>query len=370
MTLDRFLQFLISHNATIIEVLFGLTLLVVTFLAIRSFLMAKEPSSGSGAALDMGNLETMLQQILEKAGSIPTGATAGGGSEDSQRLLVEITNLKTDLEGKKKQIEEMKTASANAPAPAAAGLSGEEKAALDNKIQELQAKLSEYEIISEDIADLSFYKEQNIKLQKELEGLKGGGAAPSAPGPAAAAPAPTPAPAPPPPVETPKEEPAIVGKSKAEPEPVVAAAPAPEAPAPAAEAAAPAMDLAIDDDLMAEFAAAVEKQKTGADAPAPAPAAAAPAPAASAPAGATAAAPADIPAEGGDIDLGQMDMDKMLAEAAGIKADEGPEVSAEAALGAGLDESKLLQEAAALNSVSPEDKKLMGDFENFVKKGE
>ncbi len=345
MSLDRFLHFLISHNATVIEALFGLTLLAVIFLAIRSFLLSKD-SPGVGSSLDMGNLETMLQQILEKAGHLPAagGATAAGGGEDGQRLLVEITNLKTDLEAKKKQIDEMKAASANTPA-AAPGMSSEEKTALDEKIRELQAKLSEYEIISEDIADLSFYKEQNVKLQKELEGLKGGaGATAAAPAPApenppaievpVAAPEPTPAKA--------VEEPAIVGKATASAvEPEVVAAPA-------------APEITIDDDLMAEFAAAVEKQKTT-DGPEVA-AQAAPPPAAAA-------------EDKAAVDLGQMDMDKMMAEAAGIKND-GPEVGAEAALGSGVDENKLLQEAAALSSVSSEDKKLMGDFENFVKKGE
>jgi hypothetical protein len=350
MSLDRFLHFLISHNATVIEALFGLTLLAVIFLAIRSFLLSKD-GVGAGASLDMGNLETMLQQILEKAGQLPAasgGASAAaggsGGSEDGQRLLAEITNLKTDLEAKKKQIDEMKTATASAPA-AAPGMSGEEKAALDEKIRELQAKLSEYEIISEDIADLSFYKEQNAKLQKELEGLKGGA-------PAAAAPTapPPPAPAPAPAIEEvapakPVEEPAIVGK---------ATAPAVEPEAPAAPAAP---DVAIDDDLMAEFAAAVEKQKSS-ETPE----------IAAGPAVAATAAPAGTEDKAG-VDLGQMDMDKMMSEAAGIKAD-GPEVGVEAALGSGVDENKLLQEAAALSSVSSEDKKLMGDFENFVKKGE
>jgi hypothetical protein len=360
MSIERFLQFVMSHNATIIEILFGLTLLGVLFLAVRSFLLAKDPSGG-GAALDMGNLETMLQQILEKAGQIPSAAGAGAGStEDSQRLIAEITNLKTDLEAKKKQIDEMKTAAANTPAPAAGGLSSEEKASLDDKIRELQAKLSEYEIISEDIADLSFYKEQNAKLQKELDSMKAGGAPVAAP-----APAPVAAAAPPPP---PREEPAIVGKATVTETPADEVPVSEPIPAPAASAAAPAAaELAIDDDLMAEFAAAVEKQK------APEAAAAPIAPAASEAAAPKTEAPkteaSAASREQAEVSLGEMDMDKMLAEAAGIKND-GPEVSAEAALGTSMDENKLLQEAAALNSVSAEDKKLMGDFENFVKKGE
>jgi hypothetical protein len=43
------------------------------------------------------------------------------------------------------------------------------------KIKNLEGKLSEYEIIEDDIADLSNFKEENIRLQKELEALKRGG---------------------------------------------------------------------------------------------------------------------------------------------------------------------------------------------------
>lgn len=377
MHMDRFLNFILSHNATIIEVLFGLTLLVVTFLAIRMFLFAKDPQS---ASMDLGNLEATLKQILEKAGNVPA---AGGGSEDGQRLAAEIANLKTELEVKKKQIDEISAAAGSAPA--ASGLSAEEKAALDSKIKELEAKLAEYEIISEDIADLSFYKEQNLKLKKEIETIKGGGGAGAVANPAALAPDPDPDPAPAPaPDPVPakaevKSEPAIVGKASAPeaspepaPEPVVAA-PVKAEPvvAPAAPASGPtpeADNFSVDDDLMAEFAAAVAKQKGGeapdaASAAKPAePAAQSAPPAASVPVEAAPAA-----AEDSGVDLGQVDIDKMMVEAQEIKSDV-PEVDINAALGETVDESKLLKEAAAMNSVSAEDKQLMGEFENFVKK--
>ncbi|MCJ8277757.1 MAG: hypothetical protein HRT44_14130, partial [Bdellovibrionales bacterium] len=78
-----------------------------------------------------------------------------------------------------------------------------------SKIDELEARLLEYEIIEDDIADLSLYKAENEKLKTELASLRGGGAP---------EPAPTPAPAPEPVAE----------------EPVVEAAPEPE-PVPFAE---------------------------------------------------------------------------------------------------------------------------------------
>lgn len=360
MTVEKFLHFVISHNATIIEVLIGLTLLAVLFLSIRMFLYAKEPTSATGGSLDMSQLEGTLKQILERAGQIPAPVSGGSaaGSEDNQKLLVEISNLKTELEARQNQIETLKSAPAASGAPAA-GLSEEEKSKLEAQIQELQAKLSEYEIISEDIADLSFYKEQNVKLQKELESLKAGGAVAAPAGATAVAAAPVePAPSPAAPPAPPAAEPEIVGKSKVEepvpvePDPFAEAATLTETPAASTEAE----KNLVDDDLMAEFAAAVEKQKStsemSAETAAPAPPPAAP-----------------VPASEATVDLGQMDMDKMLAEAADIKTDV-PEVDPEKALGTSLDESKLLQEAAALEGVTGEDKKLMGDFENFVKKSE
>jgi hypothetical protein len=97
---------------------------------------------------------------------------------------------------------------------------------------------------------------------------------------------------------------------------------------------------AVDDSLMAEFAAAIESQKL--------------------------ADPAE--AESG-VNLGALDMDKMVQEASVIP-DSQTEVQPKEALSADLDQEKLLKEANALGAVSPEDQKLMGEFENFVKKGE
>ncbi|MEZ0393297.1 MAG: hypothetical protein ACAH59_13845 [Pseudobdellovibrionaceae bacterium] len=325
-----------SHNATIIEVLLGLTLLVILFLSIRWFLSTQDSGHEPTSSVDLSRLEQTLKEWIEKAGQVPTAAAVGaaGGSEESQKLLSEIANLKTDLQSKQQQIETLNAAAASATAgPASSGLSGEDKSKLEAQLRELQAKLSEYEIISEDIADLSFYKEQNVKLQKELEALKAGGGSATA---AAAAPAAAVETAPPPP-PAPKPEPEIVGKS-VESAAVEAAPAVAEAATPPPAAASETVSTTVDNDLMAEFDAAVENQKPKTEAEA-------------------------------TVDLGQMDMDKMMAEAAGIKTNV-PEVDPAQALGSSLDENKLLQEAAALEDVSSEDKKLMGEFENFVKKNE
>lgn len=348
--------------------LIAVVLITLVLLALRMFLGAKDSGSGAISSSSLGDLETSLKKILEQAGKVPANdqvsAAVASENPEASNLVQEINKLKEELGAKQKEVETLKSNSANTAAAPAPGMNTDEKDKLDAKIRELQAKLSEYEIISEDIADLSFYKEQNAKLSKEVEALKAGGGAVAAAPAAEAASAPVAA--------APADEPDIVGKAKATSEAILAeAGVAPAEPASetlmaeeeaapveqfaaaveeqkaapeqvAAEMSPPAPDVenVVDDNLMAEFDAAVEQQKQSED-------------------------PAKASDDSG---LGDMDMDKMMAEAANITAN-GPEVSAEEALGAGLDENKLLEEATALDKVSTEDKKLMGDFENFVKKG-
>jgi hypothetical protein len=344
-TVESFLQFITIHNAAIIEILIAVVLLTALFLGTRWFLAAKEPEAHG---TNLGDLEESLKKIIAQAGAIPAAGAvaAAGGNEESQKLSTEIAKLKSDLQAKQKEIEGMASQAALAVSSGEAqgpGMSSEDKSKLEGQVKELEAKLAEYEIISEDIADLSFYKEQNAELQKQVEALKGGGAVPEAAvAPAEAKPA---APAGP--------EPTITGKSKvaeataaaeatpAAPESEPAPAAALETPEPAAEpVAAPAAEApaavenTVDDSLLAGFDEAAKSQAPSAE-----------------------------------FDMGQMDVDKMLSEAAEIKTP-GDEVDIEKELAGGVDEDKLLKEASALDAVTPEDKRLMGQFENFVKKGE
>lgn len=133
------------------------------------------------------------------------------------RLLNALRAEKAALEAK------LKDAANAAPAAAAAGPDN------SKELADLKARLQEYEVIEDDLANLKKFQKENEQLKTRIQQLEGGGGA-SAPAPAAAAPAPAaaaPAPAP----------------AATTPAPVAAApAPAPEAPAPAPApvAAAPA----------------------------------------------------------------------------------------------------------------------------------
>ncbi|WP_373997847.1 hypothetical protein [Bdellovibrio bacteriovorus] len=289
--MDKFLSFWDHYNTRIIEGLVALVILLSLILAYRSFFAKKSKgdSLDAGNGLDAAQLEKTLQKILENqqsgggrasrsaqgedlstdvdldamehASVSDAGASDGGSAESA----AEVVQLRSSLNESAKKVEALQAqlkdalqaAEAAAAAPAAAGgaeaeaggMSAAEKEEMNGKLRDLEARLAEYEIISEDIADLSRYREENDNLKKELEALKAGGAQPVAAAPAAepvveAAPEPEPEPTP--------SEPVSV-----EP-PVQADAATPDAPAePAATGGA---DL-IDDELMKEFAAAVEGQK-------------------------------------------------------------------------------------------------------------
>lgn len=226
-------------------------------------------------------------------------AAAGGDSADSSaevgllkkqlahataktgELTSSVDALKADkaaLESKLAQAVAAAAAAASAKPAAAAG--GGDNKALLSKIAKLEAKLSEYEVIEDDLANLKQYQQENKQLKAQLAALSGGAPLPATPAPApaaAAAAAPEPAPAPEPsPIAAAEEAvsaevdekkfaeplapPAPAGASVVDPT-LKPAAPAPAAAAPAATETAPpaaappaaAKNEKSDSDLLNEF---------------------------------------------------------------------------------------------------------------------
>ncbi|WP_413577954.1 hypothetical protein ACLVWU_05535 [Bdellovibrio sp. HCB290] len=303
MTIDQFLHFISQHNVAIIEGLIAVIILLGLFVGYRGFFGKKDIDSGLGGGLDASQLEKTLQKILDNQGPARKSGDAAledafkegasGHPESPQEVeqlkvslsenIKELEVLRAQLQISEKKVAELQVAGeSNASAAGGGAAPAVDTSELDNKIKDLEARLAEYEIISEDIADLSRYKEENEQLKTEITGLKEAGTA--APAPAEPTPAPqaaaapvTPEPAP----ETPavSETIADTGLSEADVDAALAAAqaeaeltaaleaaaPAEEAPVasePAAETAAPVQEESIiDDELMKEFAAAVEGQK-------------------------------------------------------------------------------------------------------------
>lgn len=245
--MEKVLSFWFQHLPVIIEVVTILILIFVTYVVV---VVLKNRTKGG---VDLSDMESTLRKILtatektsaivqtgggvaQKAGTGPMNSSAksanaaagsGGasGAVDSAVVVqlegqigVQDEKIK-QLEGQLKKYEEEKSKD-----------TGPSKEELTSKISELQAKLADYEIIEDDIADLNLYKEQSEKLKGEVEDLKKQLAAgPSGPG-----------------VTTATAQP---------PPPAAAASSAPAAPV--------SSGGGVDDDLMAEFSAAVAQQKSG-----------------------------------------------------------------------------------------------------------
>lgn len=258
----------------IIESLIALVIIFSLFLAYRGFFAkdAKAEGSEAGHSLDTSQIEKALQKILENQNHSKESHSAEGARmntdldaldrEASETSSMEIQELRSSLSESHKKIEKLQTqlqeavqkATELAEASAAPAESSKESEEFKNKIRDLEARLSEYEIIAEDIADLSRYRDENEQLKKDLEALKGGGSVVLASAPAESAPASSQA----------------ISESKAELEldaMIAEAAKAPSEPISPPPAAAPAVEESasadlVDDDLMKEFAAAVESQKS------------------------------------------------------------------------------------------------------------
>ncbi len=144
-----------------------------------------------------------------------------------------INGLKTEKSGLEKKIAELEAARASG-ASAAPGAAAADPAA-SKELEDLKAKLAEYEVIEDDLANLKKFQSENKLLKEKIENLEKAMAGSMA-APKAAAPAPA-----------------------AAPETVVAVAPTP-APTlsvvPPVEAAAPAADKSPkqkEDELLSEF---------------------------------------------------------------------------------------------------------------------
>jgi len=159
-----------NHNTIIIVAIsIGITLLLLVY-STRIFIKSNDPSvTVSNTRVDLSEIEALLKQVLSKSHGVtealesrPTATTAE--TQSGAELVAEIKRLQTELQQKQEEIEASKSKFKE--------LDPEEKLKLEGRIRELEAKLAEYEIIAEDIADLSRYKDENIRLKKKISELE------------------------------------------------------------------------------------------------------------------------------------------------------------------------------------------------------
>lgn len=160
-------------------------------------------------------------------GATPSFVVSGDAGEKLaalERKMAEQASAMEKILGEKAKLEkELSDARAGGASPGSASAGGEDLQKLQEKCQNLEARLAEYSVIEDDLANLKRLQQENAQLKTQL--ANGTGAT-------AAGPATTPAPAP---VPAPVPDPAPAAK----------AAPEAAPPAPAAEVA-PAAATAAD----------------------------------------------------------------------------------------------------------------------------
>ena len=207
--------YLTHHSDAITQWLCLATLLVVGTLVARTFFgrstVASSPAwSGANDAEGLSRLEAALAKFTEQASrAAPSAGAAENSVESAGGVNAEVTTLKESLRLREEELAALR---------ALAGGSSEGPSDLAKRFEELQAKLAEYEILEDDIADLSIYRDENVKLKKELEALKA---------------------APPPPAPVKATEPAPLAPPEPAPAPQTPEAEAPAPPIPAAPSNAP-----------------------------------------------------------------------------------------------------------------------------------
>lgn len=278
-SIDRFLLFWSQNNQTIVQILIVVTLILIVALVFLTLFGSKDEVLDKSGTVGLSpELEKSLQKMLENqataksavfdfsktgGGSVAadTSKAVGGDPTLQAEALAQVEKMKSEVSAKERAIQELQAQleAAQSAAKSSTGSSG--SAALDARVKELEARLAEYDIISEDIADLSRYKEENEKLKKQLASASAAPVAPAPPAPVAPAPV----------------APAQVAPAQVAPVPVAPAPVAAVTPVPAPVEPPPSSGVSpIDDDLMKEFAQAVESQKAQTaqakvDAAAPAP---------------------------------------------------------------------------------------------------
>lgn len=333
MKFSTLIAYWIAHNEAIIQWMLATIIGFSAYLVFRSVFRKDEEGSAHGANNDIHDLlKKVLDQtsILEKAMmSAPAAvvATMTGGEAAAPNAVVvggsaavgadpaEVAKLKKLIQERDEELNRLKND------PMAAKLREQ-----ISKVQELQSRLKEYEILEDDIADLSLYKEENGRLKAELEKLVGAGANAAAPVAADAL------------VDQFAQ---VVDQTKGLESP------------PSAEGIA---NLPQTGDPMADFATAVKMEKAAETPPAAAPAPAPEAPMASVTpiTSAPAPTPAPTPAAGGEAnDLfaefssGSLDTDKVMEELVSIE--KLPATDGKEALEAPLDADKVVAEAAGFS---------------------
>lgn len=185
--IELFVDWTLKNNLLLIEILIFLILLSGFLLVLREVHSRRNKGKGKSDGLTIDQIQQALKDVLGKAENVSQihEAAHSGAKPASEPLMEEIQLLRTALSEKDAEMQALRDSAGPAAAAGAGGAAASaDTKLLESQIAELQAKLQEYDIISEDIADLAKFKSENLKLREELNVFKGEIAPPAAAEPA------------------------------------------------------------------------------------------------------------------------------------------------------------------------------------------
>lgn len=190
--MNELINWMARHNTLMIQSGFTIVLILSVVYVYRLFFSSQ---SDGQSAEDLTGLNEKLAQLIQQqtrgvsaAGRVEVGGdtsqvAAVQSSVEVEALQKEITQLKEQLHVAEKKIFELTPTDGSAPAVDASSAgtastksvsspeSEVQTSALKAKVQELEARLSEYDIIADDIAELSQLRADYAVLKKKNEEL-------------------------------------------------------------------------------------------------------------------------------------------------------------------------------------------------------
>ena len=192
MDLNAVARFVFEKNELLLGIFIVLFLLTTVLLLVLSVMKDKggdgetSAAGAGGVAIDPRSLSTAIEGALKKAlsdrvvaGAVATvageAASGASGGEGDAALQAALSDREAKIVALMAALDALKAHVDSHGAPVVGGGDGVDAGelnALKARVSELQAKLAEYEIIEDDIADLSLFKDENKKLKDEVERLR------------------------------------------------------------------------------------------------------------------------------------------------------------------------------------------------------
>ncbi len=162
--MGHYLEWYANNNTIIIQSLFVLISFIVCFFIFRIFLNGKKIGENPDATDETVSLEDRVNHILQSQ-TTKTNANfsdqviATESAEHIEKLQSELFNLKQTL-------KEKESITANSISEST------DSAAYLKEIEGLKIRLSDYEVIAEDIADLQQLRIENQSLKTKLQSVQ------------------------------------------------------------------------------------------------------------------------------------------------------------------------------------------------------